>query len=195
MNINQNKVTFKNKKDAEQAAQSMSRNYDEPFGVYQIPGIGWAVGGIFLKKKRPIKVKSISEIKDLWEEFKEDKFDTSVDDYSDAVLAKELINEVSIANGDDSIWVLVDFDIKTGYELGMKNAERYLVLEITNGIERLNPKMGGPFGRYIPLMERVAESLRGKPVIWSTWNPKYDPNKWGNNSWFYKLELNTSYGE
>jgi hypothetical protein len=193
MNLNQFKVTFKTKEDAEKAAQNMSRRHDEPFRVYQIPNIGWAVGGVFLKKKRPIKVKSTKDINLLWEEFKNDEFDTSVDDYTTEVEAKELTDEISTAYGDDSVWILVNHYIKSGTELGMKTTGSYLVLEITNGIETVYPKLGGAFGRHIPLISKVAESLKEKPVIWSTWNSNSNPTKWGNNSWFYKLELNDTF--
>lgn len=193
MNLNQHKVTFKTKDEAEKAAQNMSRRHDEPFSVYPIPNIGWAVGGVFLKKKRPIKVKSTKDINLLWEEFKKDEFDTSVDDYTTEVEAKELTNEISTAYGDDSVWILVDHYIKSGTELGMKTTGSYLVLEITNGIETVYPKLGGAFGRHIPLISKVAESLKEKPVIWSTWNSNSNPTKWGNNSWFYKLELNDTF--
>ncbi len=192
MDFNQYKVTFKCKEEAEKAAQNMSRRHDEPFSVYQIPNLGWAVGGVFLKKKRPIKVRSTKDIKLLWEEFKEDEFDTSVDDYTTEVEAKELTDEISTAYGNDSVWILVNHYIKPGTELGMKTIGSYLVLEITNGIETVYPKLGGAFGRHIPLLSKVAESLKEKPVIWSTWNSKSNPTKWGNNSWFYKLELNES---
>lgn len=195
MSFNQFKVTFDTKEEAEKAAQNMSRKHDEPFRAYQIPNIGWAVGGVFLKKKKPLKVKSTKDLRLLWEEFKENQFDTSIDEYASAVDAKELTDEVSMPNGDDSVWVLVGYSIKTGTELNMKTMGTYLVLEITNGIETVKPKMGGAFSRHIPLMSKVAESLKGKPIIWSTWNPKSNSTKWGNNSWFYKLELNEAFSE
>jgi hypothetical protein len=193
--MNQGKVTFKNRDEAEKAAQNMSRRYDEPFSVYQIPNVGWAVGGIFLKKKRPLKVKSTQDIKLLWQEFKDDELDSSLEKYTSAVEKKELSDEISTANGDDSVWILVKHYIKTGSELGMKTSGQYLILEITNGIQIVKPKMGGAFAPHIPLMSKVADSLLEKAVIWSTWNPKSDPNKWGNDSWFYKLEQNESFSE
>lgn len=193
MNLNHGKIVFNTQEEAQKAAQRMSRNYDEPFTTYKIPNSGWAVGGVLLKKKRPIKVKSTKDIKLLWEEFKDDELDTSVDDYTTEIEAKELTDEISTAYGDDSVWILVDHHIKTGQELGMKTTGSYLVLEITNGIETVHPKLGGAFGRHIPLMSKVAESLKEKPVIWSTWNSKSNPTKWGNNSWFYKLELNDTF--
>lgn len=193
MNLNHGKIVFNTQEEAQKAAQRMSRNYDEPFTTYKIPNSGWAVGGVLLKKKRPIKVKSTKDIKLLWEEFKDDELDTSVDDYTTEIEAKELTDEISTAYGDDSVWILVDHNIKTGQELGMKTTGSYLVLEITNGIETVHPKLGGAFGRHIPLMSKVAESLKEKPVIWSTWNSKSNPTKWGNNSWFYKLELNETF--
>jgi len=193
MNLDHGKIVFNTQEEAQKAAQRMSRNYDEPFTTYKIPNSGWAVGGVLLKKKRPIKVKSTKDIKLLWEDFKDDELDTSVDDYTREIEAKELTDEISTAYGDDSVWILVAHHIKTGQELGMKTTGNYLVLEITNGIETVHPKLGGAFGRHIPLMTKVAESLKEKPVIWSTWNSKSNPTKWGNNSWFYKLELNDTF--
>ncbi len=195
MNLDHGKIVFNTQEEAQKAAQRMSRNYDEPFTTYKIPNSGWAVGGVFLKKKQPLKVKSTKDLRLLWDEFKENEFDTSIEDYTSAVEAKELSDEISTTNGDDSVWILVNHYIKTGSELGMKTTGSYLVLEITNGVETVNPKLGGAFGRHIPLMTKVAESLRDKPVIWSSWNPKTNPTKWGNNSWFYKLELNESFNE
>lgn len=192
MNLDYGKIVFKTQEEAQKAAQRMSRSHDEPFTTYKIPNSGWAVGGVFLKKKQPVKVKSTKDLRLLWEEFKENEFDTSIDEYTLAVEAKELTDEISTTNGDDSVWILVNNYIKSGSELGMKTTGNYLVLEITNGIETVNPKLGGAFGRHIPLMKKVADSLRDKPVIWSSWNPKTNSNKWGNNSWFYKLELNDS---
>ena len=194
MNINYGKIVFKTQEEAQKAAQRMSRSHDEPFTTYKIPNSGGAVGGVFLKKKQPIKVKSTKDLKLLWEEFKENEFDTSIDEYTLAVEAKELTDEVSTANGNDSVWILVNHYTKSGSELGMKTTGSYLVLEITNGIETVYPKLGGAFGKHIPLMSKVAESLKDKPVLWSTWNPKSNPSKWGNNSWFYKIELNDSFG-
>ena len=193
MNLDHGKIVFNTQEEAQKAAQRMSRNYDEPFTTYKIPNSGWAVGGVLLKKKRPIKVKSTTDINLLWEDFKDDELDTSVDDYTREIEAKELTDEISTAYGDDSVWILVAHHIKTGQELGMKTTGNYLVLEITNGIETVHPKLGGAFGRHIPLMTKVAESLKEKPVIWSTWNSKSNPTKWGNNSWFYKLELNDTF--
>jgi len=77
----------------------------------------------------------------------------------------------------------------------MKSSSKYLVLEITNGIDTVMPKMGGAFEIHIPLIAKVAESLLEKPIIWSTWNPRKNPKKCGNDSWFYKLELNNVIGE
>jgi hypothetical protein len=193
VNLNFGKVVFKTQEEAQKVAQRMSQNRDEPFTTYKIPNSGWAVGGVFLKKKHTLKVKSIKDIRHLWEEFKEDEFDTSVDEYTTEVEAKELSGEISTAYGDDSVWILVSHYIKSGTELGMRTTGSYLVLEITNGIETVYPKLGGAFGRHIPLMSKVANSLMEKPVIWSSWNSKSTPDKWDNNSWFYKLELNDTF--
>lgn len=195
MDLNFGKVVFKTQEEAQKVAQRMRKNRDEPFTTYKIPNSGWAIGGVLLKKKYPVKVKSTKDIRLLWEEFKEDEFDTSVDDYTSEVEAKELGDESSTIYGDDSVWILINNYIKTGTELGMKTTSSYLVLEITNGIKTVRPKLGGAFSKYIPLMMKVANSLMEKPVIWSSWNPKSTPNKWDNDSWFYKLELNDSLNE
>jgi hypothetical protein len=188
--LNQGKVVFTSKEDAERAARKMSQKHGEAFAAYKLAA-GWAVGGVFLKKPRKLKVKSLDEIKDLWSDLQHDHDDSAIDEYADAVLAKAS-SEISTQFGADSVWILSGYSIKTSHELGFKTRGKYLVLDITNGIETKQPKMGGAFEPHIPLMTKVAEALINKAVIWSTWNPRHDPTKWGNNSWFYILQEDTS---
>jgi hypothetical protein len=191
MDLNQGKVVFKTQDEANKAAQRMGRNYEEPFRAYPVNG-GWAVGGVFLKK--PIKkIKSLSDMREILKQFKDSDDDYSVDQYTDLIESEESSNKVSTTFGDDSIWTLISYEEMTGTQLGMKTSGSYLVLEITNGIETKRPKMGGAFRPHIPLMKKMAESLLHKPVEWSTWNSKINSDKWANDSWFYKLELNDSF--
>jgi hypothetical protein len=191
MDYNQGKVVFSTKDEAERVAKRMSQKYSEAFSAYKIAA-GWAVGGVFFKKPKKLKVKTLDEIKDLWKILRENEEDLSIEEYADSVEEKENANEISTTFGADSVWILTDYSMKTAEELGFKTRGNYLVLTITNGLETKHPKMGGAFERHIPLVTKVAESLRNKAVIWSTWNPSYNPSKWGSNSWFYKLEEDES---
>jgi hypothetical protein len=191
IDYNQGKVVFASKGEADRAAKKLSQKLSEAFTTYQI-GTGWAVGGVFFKKAKKLKVKSLSEIKEVWQALRENEEDFSIEEYADSVKAKELSNEISTPNGSDSVWILVSHEIKSAQDLGFKTQGSYLVLTITNGIETRHPKMGGAFERHNPLMKKVAESLVDRAVIWSSWNPSYNLTKWGSDSWFYKLELDDS---
>lgn len=188
---NQGKVVFSTKDEADRVAKKMSQKYSEAFSTYKIE-TGWAVGGVVFKKPKKLKVKTLDEIKDLWAILRENKEDLSVDAYVDSVEVKQNSNEISTTFGDDSVWILTRYSMKSSEELGFKTRGNYLVLTITNGLETKHPKMGGAFEPHIPLMIKVADSLVSKAVIWSTWNPSYNPTKWGSNSWFYKLEEDDS---
>jgi hypothetical protein len=188
---NQGKVVFTSKDEAEKVAKKMAQKFSEAFTAYKIDA-GWAVGGVFLKKPKKLKVKSLDEIGDVWKILRENEEDMSFDDYAVSVKEKENSDEVSTTFGDDSVWILTDHVMKTAEDLGFKKRGNYLVLTITNGLETKHPKMGGAFERHIPLMTKVADSLVNKAVIWSTWNPSYNKTKWGSNSWFYKLEEDTA---
>lgn len=196
MNLNQGKVAFDSKPEAEKAAQRMHRRHGEAFRVYKLGSGKWAVGGVFIKKRPPKKVKSLLDIKALYEDYKEFETDTSVEEYVADIQATEVsTGQVGTSHGGDAVWILVGHSIKSNEDLGIKKIGQYLVLEITNGDETVKPKMGGAFSRHIPLMSRIAESLIDKPVLWASWNPKNDPNKWGKDSWFYQLELNEELSE
>ena len=62
--LNQGKVVFVSKEEADRAARRMSQKHGEAFSSYKITS-GWAVGGVFLKKPKKLKVKSLNEIKDI----------------------------------------------------------------------------------------------------------------------------------
>ena len=193
MNLDHGKNVFKTQEEAQKVAQRMSRNHEKPFKAYLVDG-GWAVGGKFFKN--PIKkIKSLSDMREILNQFKESEDDCSVDEYTNLIKSEENSNKVSTTFGNDSIWTLISYETMTDAQLGMKTGSNYLVLEITNGIETKRPKMGGAFQPHIPLMNKIAESLLHKPVEWSTWNSISNPDKWGNDSWFYKLELNESFNE
>jgi hypothetical protein len=191
--LNQGEVVFVSKEEADKVAKRMSQKHSEAFASYKLAS-GWAVGGVFLKKQRNIRFKSLDEIKDLWADLQCDHDDLGIDEYTDAVRAKSS-SEISTQFGVDSIWILTNYSIKISGELGFKTVGKYLVLEITNGIETKTQKMGGAFEPYTPLMTRVAEELINKAVIWSTWNPRNNPTKWSSNSWFYMLQEDRSINE
>ena len=196
MNLDQGKIAFDSKPEAEKAAQRMHRKHGEAFRAYKLDSGKWAVGGIFIKKRPLKKVKSFLDLKALYQDYKEFEADTSVDEYVTDIQATEVsTGQVGTAHGGDAVWVLVGYSIKSNEELGIKKIGQYLVLEITNGEETVTPKMGGAFSRHIPLMSRIAQTLIDKPVLWASWNPKSDPNKWGKNSWFYQLEINEELAE
>ena len=180
MNLNQGKMAFDSKPEAEKAAQRMHRKYDEAFRVYKLGSGKWAVGGVFIKKHPPKKVKSLLDIKTLYADYKESDADTCVEEYVADINATEAsTGQVGTSHGVDAVWTLGGYSIKSNEDLGIKKIGQYLVLEITNGEETVTPKMGGAFSRHIPLMSRVAESLIDKPVLWASWNPKSEPDKWG----------------
>ena len=187
----QGKVFFVSKDDAERGARIMSRKFNEHFTTYQI-NQGWAVGGVFYKKHKLIKTKSLDQIKNIWQTHQENEENLLFKKYVDTIKKQEIVNKISTTFGSDSIWILVDYSIKKADEVGFKNDGRYLVLDLTNGIESRNPKMGGAFEIHIPLMEKIVNSLINNSVIWSTWNPKNNPTKWDSDSWFYRLEQDES---
>ena len=189
MNMIYGKTSYASKKEAEAAASRMSRKFSEPFTAYNSKG-QWYVGGRFIKQRPIVKVKSLVDLKDAWSQFKEHQADTNISDYIEEVKESAAnTSQQSLLKGDDGIWTLLSFSERLGTDLNFRNSKTYLVLEISNGIETIHPKMGGAFSRHIPLMKKVAESLIDQPIVWSTWN-KVGQNKWSENEWFYRLDLN-----
>jgi len=191
MNMNQGKISFSNPNDADNAAKRMSRKYSEAFTTYRGKNGLWYVGGVFAKHKSKIKFNSFTDLKNAWAQYLDHENDDAVDNYIMDVSNKLDQNaEDSVDRGTDAVWTLVGLEEKIGLDLGFRNTSIYLVLEITNGITTINPKMGGAFGRHIPLMRKVAQDLIDKPVVWATWNKK-GSTQWTRDEWFYKLDLNT----
>ena len=189
MNPNTGKTSFSNKNDAEAAATKMSRKFSQPFAAYQSKG-KWYVGGKFIKHRPKIKLKGLIDLKEAWQQFQDDQNDSVVNDYIKTVETTTAENtQESMLKGDDGIWTLLGLSEKRGTELGFRNDKIYLVLEVGNGHETINLKMGGAFARHIPLMKKVAHSLLDQPVVWSTWN-KVGQTQWLENEWFYRLDLN-----
>lgn len=190
VNMNQGKISFDSPDEAQAAAKKMNQKYSEAFTVYKASNGKWYVGGKFATHKPKIKLNNFVDLKDAWAQYLEHDNDSSVTAYVSEVKAKLAENkEESVDRGNDAIWSLIGFQENRGVELGFKNDNTYLVLEISNGIDTITPKMGGAFSRHIPLMKRVAKSLVDKPVIWSTWNRK-GSSQWAKDDWFYKLDLN-----
>jgi hypothetical protein len=101
------------------------------------------------------------------------------------------MNKSSLPQGEDGKWVLKSFYMKKGYEFSdMNNSNDYLTINVSNGIEDKELRMGGKFSRHFPLLLKVADSLLDEPIIWHTWNAANAPGKWADSVWFYRIELN-----
>jgi hypothetical protein len=193
MEVNQGKSSFSSQKEAQAIAKRMSHKYSEAFTVYQAKNGQWYVGGKFATYQPKTKLHSLVDLKEAWAQYLEHDNDNSVTEFVSDITDKLAENiEESVDRGSDAIWTLIGFSENTGIELGFKNSNSYLVLEISNGTETINPKMGGAFSRHIPLMKKVAANLVGKPVVWSTWNRR-GSSQWANDDWFYKLDSNNAF--
>lgn len=187
MDINDGKQLFDSKMDAERIAQKMSRSHSEAFTVYKV-GSKWTVGGVHIKAApKNSKVKSLEDIRILLQDFVESEDEASVDDYITEI-QNESLGKESSTQGESDDWILRKVELKMGCEIGMSqtNSKTYLVLSLDKTAERVTVKMGGNFSRHIPLISRQAESLKGRAVIWHTWNNK--TSNWGGNDWFYRIE-------
>jgi hypothetical protein len=187
MDINDGKQLFDSKMEAERVAQKMSRAHSEAFSVYKV-GSKWAIGGVHIKPTpKNSKVKSLEDIRILLQDFVESEDEASVDDYITEI-QNESQGKESSTQGESDDWVLKNVELKMGREIGMSqtNSKTYLVLSLEKAVERLTVKMGGNFSRHIPLIRRQAESLKGRAVIWHTWNNK--TSNWAGNDWFYRIE-------
>lgn len=185
MDLNDGKQLFDSRSDAEKVALKMSRSKDSAFTVYKV-GNKWAVGGVHTKAvQKKQKVKSLDDIRLLLKEFTEDE--SSIDDYITEI-ENEALGKESTIQGDLDEWVLKEVDLKFGSDIGMSptNKKTYLVLDLVKGNDKLMLKMGGNFGRHIPLIKRQAESLKNSSVVWHTWNSK--TSNWGSNAWFFRIE-------
>jgi hypothetical protein len=185
--IDDGKQLYTSHADAEKVAAKMSRTHNEGFNVYKV-GNQWAIGGVHLKtaQMKP-KVKSLSDIRALLDEFREFEQDTSVEDYI-AEIERDSQNKESLIQGGPDEWILKSISVRLGNEIGMSlsNNKEYLVLSLEKETQKLTLKMGGNFSRHIPLIKRQAESLIDSAVIWHTWNN--NGSNWGSDSWFYRIE-------
>lgn len=189
MNIDEGKRLYSTFTEAKQVADRMARTHNEGFEPYKV-GSSWAVGGVHMKP-RPKKVKAFDDLRKLLNEFKDSEEDSSVEDYFNEIEIASQTNE-SVTKGDSEIWILKSVALKKGYELGMSpsNQSVYLALSVQNNTDTLTLKMGGKFSPHIPLIKRLSESLITQPVIWHTWNSTIKKTNWGNEEWFYAIQLN-----
>ncbi len=188
MDVNSGKKILSSYEDAERAAKAMRARHNEPFQPVKVDG-GWVVGGSQLRTKTPYKrVKSLSDIRALFDDLADSISEADVVEYASQIAAESAAAKVSVVNGDGEHWVLASSAELSGYELGMNNDTPYLVLTVENGSEKLQIKMGGAFSRHIPLISTQAQSLIGHSIVWHTWNSSREPAKWKRSEWFYLIE-------
>lgn len=188
MDSNSGKKLYTTYEEAERAAKSLRARLNENFQPVKAD-CGWVVGGVHLKNKVPYKrVKDFADIRALFDDLVESVSDSDVDDYANQIAKESATSKVSAVNGDGENWELVSWETKTGRQLGMNNDTNYLALTVQRNSQFLQIQMGGAFSRHIPLISVQAESLRGRAIIWHTWNSSREPAKWERSKWFYMIE-------
>ena len=187
MHINSGKKLFTSYDEAERAAKAMRLRHNENFQAVKADG-GWIVGGVHLKSKTPYKrVKSLAEIRELFIDV-DSISATDVVDYANQIATESAASKTSEINGGGENWRLVSWVVAPGRELEMNNDTSYLVLTVTSDQQTLRIQMGGAFSKHIPLISAQAESLRGRSIVWHTWNPARQPTRWERSKWFYMIE-------
>jgi hypothetical protein len=188
MEYNTGKMLYKSYEEAERASKSMRTRHNENFQPVKADG-GWVVGGVHMKSKAPYKrVKAFADIRALFDEIAESISEADVVEYANQIAAESVTSKVSEVNGDGEDWSLKSWEVMSGRQLQMNNDNPYLVLNIEKDTETLRIQMGGAFSRHIPLITAQAESLRGRSIIWHTWNSARQPTKWERSKWFYMIE-------
>jgi hypothetical protein len=187
MHSNSGKKLFASFDEAEKAAKAMRIRHNENFQAVKTDG-GWVVGGVHVKSKTPYKrVKALAEIRELFCDL-ESISESDLIDYANQIAAESATSKTSEINGDGEKWRLVSWEVTTGRQLQMNNDTSYLVLTVASDKETLLIQMGGAFSRHIPLISTQAESLRGRRIVWHTWNSARQPTKWERSKWFYMIE-------
>lgn len=187
MDSNTGKKLFTSYDEAERAAKSMRVRHNENFQTVKVDG-GWAVGGVHVKSKTPYKrVKALAEIRKLFSDL-ESISETDVIDYANQIAAESASSKTTEINGEGEDWRLVSWEVAGGRQLQMNNDTSYLVLTVANSKQTLRIQMGGAFSKHIPLISAQAESLRGRSIVWHTWNSASQPTRWERSKWFYMIE-------
>lgn len=187
MHSNTGKKNFTSYDEAERAAKAMRTRHNENFQAVKADG-GWVVGGVHVKSKSPYKrVKALAEIRELFTDL-ESITETNVVDYANQIAAESAAAKTSEINGEGENWQLVSWEVALGRQLQMNNDTSYLVLTVASDKQTLRIQMGGAFSTHIPLISAQAESLRGRSIIWHTWNSARQPTHWERSKWFYMIE-------
>lgn len=188
MESNSGKILHKSYEEAERAAKAMRTRHNENFQPVKADG-GWVVGGIHVKSKTPYKrVKAFADIRALFDDITNSISEADVVEYANQIEAESATPKVSEVNGRGENWKLMSWEIMSGRQLQMSNETPYLVLTVENDKQTLRIQMGGTFSRHIPLISTQAESLRGRSIVWHTWNSSHQPTKWERSKWFYMIE-------
>lgn len=188
MESNGGKKLHKSYEEAERAAKAMRTRHNENFQPIKATE-GWVVGGIHVKSKTPYKrVKAFTDVHGLFDDIADLISETDVVEYANQIDAELDASKVSEINGHGENWRLVSWEIMSGRQLQMNNATSYLVLTVQNDMRELRIQMGGAFSRHIPLISAQAEALRGRSIVWHTWNPARQSTKWEPSKWFYMIE-------
>jgi hypothetical protein len=188
MEHNGGKKLYKTYEEAERASKTMRNRHNENFQPVKADG-GWVVGGVHMKSKTPYKrVKALADIRALFEDVAESISEADVVEYATQIAAESATSKVSELNGDGEDWRLVSWEVVPGRQLQMSNDSSYLVLHVENDKQTLRIQMGGAFSRHIPLVLAQAKSLRGRGIVWHTWNSARQPAKWERSKWFYMIE-------
>ena len=186
--MDEGKKQYSSYYDAARACGDLIKRFHKPFNVYGKNG-SWYVGGVHMKQRAPKMRKSFDEIKLLFtDDINGQTTDVEVSAYAGEIAAETSAGKESTESGGESRCILVDVSLKTGRELGMNNSKTYLVLDMDTGGERKPIQMGGAFERHIPLVMKQAQRLKGKAILWHTWNAAGAPTKWGHEKWFYMIE-------
>lgn len=171
--------------EANKVAQRMRTRHNENYQPVKVDG-GWVVGGTHVKSKTPYKrVKAFADIRALLDGIGSE---ADVVEYGNQIGAEVAKSKVSEVNGHGENWRLASWEVVLGRELQMNNDTPYLVLTVENDNETLRIRMGGAFSRHIPLISAQAETLRGRHIVWHTWNSARQAEKWERSRWFYMIE-------
>lgn len=191
MNLDDGKRLYSTYSEAQKEADRLMHKHKQGFQAYKV-GSNWAVGGVHLKKTK--KIKSLEDLHQLLDIYKESEDDRSVDAYISEIEKESLVSD-SEEIGASQLWILQDVSLRLGCDIGMAstNQTTYLVLTLKQNDETLILKMGGKFSKHIPLVKRQCDALKFKSIRWHTWNSKVKKSNWQTNEWFYLIEEDFQY--
>lgn len=172
--------------EAQREAERLTRAHRQGFQPYRV-GSMWAVGGMHVKKVKTVK--SLGDLHQLLDPYKDGDVDASVDAYISDIANEGLFSE-SEEVGAHQKWVLLSAETMRGCDIGMSpsNMTVYLVLTLKKSDQEMHIKMGGKFAVHIPVVKRQCEKLLNKSVRWHTWNSATKRTNWSSDEWFYLIE-------